>query len=183
MSKFELDRRKILMATGAALTAGLAGCGGGGDNGNDSGNGNGNGGSPEGTLDSYLSENDANGYDGTDSIVDETGSDSVTVTVGAGNNGLAFEPAALRVSTGTTVTWEWTGEGGAHNVVSSEGPTDLDSGSPVMEEGTTYEETLSSTGVERYYCNPHRGQGMHGAIIVSEGGGNGGNGGGNNSSE
>jgi len=60
---------------------------------------------------------DANNYEQT---VDMTGSDSVTNEVGAGE-GLAFGPAAVAVSSGTTVTWEWTGEGGSHNVSGSNG--------------------------------------------------------------
>ena len=174
------------MATGAALTAGLAGCGGGGNgNGNDSGNGNGNGGSPQATLNSYLNDNDANLYEGTDSIADETGSDSVTISVGAGSNGLAFDPPAVRVSSGTEITWEWTGEGGGHNVVSNDMPdggTELDSGSPQVERDP-YSETLETAGVYTYQCDPHSASGMHGGIIVASGGNGGGNGGGNNSSE
>jgi halocyanin-like protein len=115
----------------------------------------------------YLEDNNANNYD--DSIVDMTGSDSATVRVGGGSIGLAFDPAALRVSPGTTVTWEWTGMGGAHNVKTAEVPEGgqtLDSGQVVAEEGHTYSETLNTPGTYRYYCNPHRASGMHGAIVV-----------------
>jgi halocyanin-like protein len=147
--------------------------GGGNGVGNGGGNmtGNGDPSAPQEILDSYLSDNHANFYEGTDSIVDETGSDSVTVTVGAGSNRLAFDPPAVRVSSGTTVTWEWTGEGGPHNVVADEVPeggTEFDSGEVVAEGGTTYEATLETAGAYGYYCAPHQAQGMHGGIIVSE---------------
>jgi halocyanin-like protein len=183
MSKFDPDRRKVLAATGVALSVGLAGCGGGGgdDNGNESGNGGGNGGAE--SPDAYLSDNDANNYDG--NVADETGSDSVTVMVGAGENGLAFDPAAVQVDSGTTITWEWTGNGGQHNVVGDAVPSgaELDSGEQVAGEGETYEKTLDTTGTYGYYCDPHRSSGMYGAVEVVDSGGNGGNGGdGGNSS-
>lgn len=115
-----------------------------------------------GAVDEYLAE--AKGYDG--SIADETGSDGIEISVGAGENGFAFGPAAVRVSPGTTITWTWTGEGGTHNVVSEDdGP--LNSGQPEMGEDVTYEETLDSPGVYPYYCNPHRSLGMKGAVVVA----------------
>jgi halocyanin-like protein len=115
----------------------------------------------------YLGDDSTNGYDG--SVADTTGSDSVTVRVGGGSNGIAFDPAALRVNPGTTVTWEWTGMGGAHSVTTAEAPEggqQLDSGAPVSEEGHTYSETLDTPGAYLYYCTPHRGLGMRGAIVV-----------------
>jgi len=117
-------------------------------------------------AESYLS--DANNYDG---IVDRTGEDAVTVDVGAGQNGLAFGPAGVRVSPGTTVTWEWTGEGGRHNVVANDGS--FDSGETVGEAGTTFEHTFESEGTYTYICVPHESVGMLGAIVVGEGGGDG----------
>jgi halocyanin-like protein len=171
MRDYDISRRDALIAGGTALTASMAGClGGGGDDGDDGGNGddNGNGQSPEEIADSYLSDNSANLYGGTGDIVDETGSDAITIEVGAGD-GLAFDPPAVRVASGTEITWEWTGNGGNHNVVLNDGPSggvELDSGDPVQEEGTTYSETLDTTGVYRYRCVPHQAQGMHGAVIV-----------------
>ena len=101
---------------------------------------------------------------------DLRGSSEVTVEVGASGNGgaLAFAPAGIWVDPGTTVTWEWTGEGGGHNVVSSEGPASLDSGAAVSEAGETYEHTFSEdqTGITKYYCSPHEALGMLGAVAV-----------------
>ena len=67
----------------------------------------------------WLAETDNYGR----SVTDMTGSGSVEVAVGAEGNGgnFAFEPAAIRVSPGTTVNWTWTGNGGAHNVVADGG--------------------------------------------------------------
>ncbi len=74
---------------------------------------------------------------------DLRGQSEVTIEVGASGNGgnLAFAPAGIWIDTGTTVTWEWTGEGGGHNVVASEGAS-LDSGAAVSEAGSTYEFTF-----------------------------------------
>lgn len=101
-------------------------------------------------------------------MTDRRGSDPVTVTVGAAgeNGGLSFRPVAVRVSPGTTVVWEWTGEGGAHNVVSQDGT--LDSGDPVDEADVTYEATLDDAETYLYYCEPHRTVGMRGAVVVRE---------------
>jgi len=107
--------------------------------------------------DEYLS-NTPN-YDGT--IVDETGSGSVTVGVGADGQ-LIFEPAAIRISTGTTVTWEW--QGGVHNVVAEDGT--FDSGAAVGDPNTTFEHTFDSAGEWAYFCEPHVFAGMKGYVIV-----------------
>jgi halocyanin-like protein len=117
-------------------------------------------------IDEWLS--DTGNYDGT--VVDRTGQDEVTVDVGAsGNEGnLAFGPAAVRIDPGTTVRWEWTGQGGPHNVLTEEGPAELNSGQAVPDEGTTYEHTFEAEGVTTYYCNPHRTLGMKGAIVVGD---------------
>jgi len=58
--------------------------------------------------------------DNDDGEADRTDESTVTVAVGA-DDGFAFEPAAICVTTGTTVVWEWTGEGGRHNVVERDG--------------------------------------------------------------
>ncbi|MFC6954395.1 halocyanin domain-containing protein [Halorubellus litoreus] len=106
-------------------------------------------------------ENVAN-FDGT---VDRTGESEVTITVGAeGNNGAyAFGPAAVQVDPGTTVTWEWTGAGGSHNVVAEDGSYESKmQGS----EGTTFERTFDAAGISKYYCGPHKPMGMKGAVVV-----------------
>jgi halocyanin-like protein len=123
-------------------------------------------------LESWLS--DANNYDG---IQDATGQDEVTVEVGAGENGLAFGPAAVRVDPGTTVRWEWPGEGGTHNVAATDGA--FRSGDAVSGSDVTFEHTFESDGEYRYVCEPHETVGMLGAVVVGDAGaGSGGGGGG-----
>lgn len=134
-------RRTVLAAVAGGVVAATAGCLGGDD----------------GTAEDWLSN--ANNYDG---MVDRTGQETVTVAVGAGS-GLSFDPAGVRVTTGTEVLWEWTSFGGGHNVVEENGAfeSDLLSG-----EGETFTHTFSEPGLYRYVCTPHQTQGMVGAVEV-----------------
>jgi len=105
-------------------------------------------------------------YEGT---LDYTGREAVTVAVGAGENGVLFDPPAILVDPGTTVTWEWTGEGGQHNVVHQPEGEDGDPAfeSELMEEaGATFERTLEEETAFRYYCDPHRAAGMKAVVAV-----------------
>jgi len=123
---------------------------------------------PEGRVDEFLTEHEANLYDGT--VEDLTGEEELTIDVGAGDDGLAYDPAAARIDVGTTIVWEWTGQGGAHNVYSNPGTDDTDfdfrSGDPVDEEGHTWSYTFEEEGVSNYYCEAHRAVGHLGALIV-----------------
>lgn len=146
------DRRTFVKLAGAAAIApAIAGCSGG------EGSGGGGGDVPD-EVDDYLSG--ANEYDG--SLADKTGESQVTVEVGAGN-GLTFAPPAIRVDTGTTVVWEWTGEGGGHNVIAEGGSFESDLYSDA---GETFQQTFEEAGNYRYYCNPHKTSGMKGGIVV-----------------
>ncbi|EMA68241.1 halocyanin domain protein [Halorubrum aidingense JCM 13560] len=107
---------------------------------------------------------DVDNYDGTH---DYTGQDEVTVEVGAGDNGLRFGPAAILIDPETTVVWEWTGAGGAHNVVADD--ETFDSGDPVDGEGETFEYTFedaSDGDTFNYLCVPHEAVGMKGAVAI-----------------
>ncbi|WP_280536802.1 halocyanin domain-containing protein [Halopenitus sp. POP-27] len=98
-------------------------------------------------------------YEGT---VDLTGQDEVTVSVGAGN-GLLFDPPAILVDPGTTVVWEWTGQGGQHNVSEADGAFESEL---IQEGGHTFEHTFESEGTFRYQCDPHEAVGMKGVVAV-----------------
>jgi len=121
---------------------------------------------------------DVGNYDGT--TVDATGQDEVTIGVGTEGNGgnFAFDPPAVQIDPGTTVVWEWTGEGGQHNVVAESGG-DFES-ELTATAGFTFEHTFEEEGIVTYYCQPHRSLGMKAAIAVGDvgGGGEGGAGGG-----
>ena len=108
---------------------------------------------------------DVSNYSGT---ADSRGEDAITVEVGVEANGnyYGFGPPAAWVDPETTVTWEWTGRGNAHNVVAED--DSYSSGSAVAEAGTTYERTFSEPGIYKYYCSPHELNGMKGAIVVGD---------------
>jgi len=124
-----------------------------------------------GTAAAQEEEPDWGGFlDGIDGgYEDARGQDEVTVEVGAsGNDGnLAYSPAGLWIDPGTTVVFEWTGQGGEHNVVARSGPADLDS--ELLEaEGETYEHTFEEEGITEYVCTPHENLGMVGAVAVGD---------------
>lgn len=112
------------------------------------------------------------GVDNYEGTVDYRGREEVTVEVGAGENGLRFEPPAILVDPGATVVWEWTGEGGQHNVVHEpEDEEDPAFESELLgEAGETFSQTFEdeAEAVYRYYCDPHRGAGMRGAVAVGD---------------
>jgi halocyanin-like protein len=114
---------------------------------------------------------------------DATGNDEVIIKVGAAGNGQnqAFNPPAVLVDPGTTITWEWTGNGGPHNVVhdpevdpnrseavfNSQGTAH--EGVAIAEQGTTFEHTFEDAGsFFPYVCTPHRSLGMKGVVVVGE---------------
>jgi len=153
----DLSRRRFVQGTGAAIVAtGLAGCGSGGGDG-----GGGGGDGVPGAIDDHL--DGANEYDG--SIDDHTGEDEVTIEVGAGD-GLAFSPTAIRIDAGTTVVWEWTGEGGQHNVASVDGSASDFKSDRYSESGENFEQSFDDAGEQLYVCEPHQAQGMKGGIDV-----------------
>ncbi|MGZ0746306.1 halocyanin domain-containing protein [Haloparvum sp. AD34] len=168
MTVSDLDRRTFVATTGTALATALAGCsgGGGGSGGSDGSDGGDNGGGGSDGSDTLDEEPNYDGWfenvGNYDATLDRTGQDSVTVSVGAGD-GLKFDPPAVAVSAGTTVTWEWTGQGGQHNVVAKNGDFESEL---VSEEGHTFEYTFEESGVHKYKCNPHESVGMKGAVVV-----------------
>lgn len=166
MTVSDLDRRTFVATTGTALATALAGCSGGGDSSGDGSGGEGTDGGSSGGSDTLDEEPNYDGWfenvDNYDATLDRTDQDSVTVTVGSGD-GLKFDPPAVAVSAGTTVTWEWSGQGGQHNVHAAD--DDFES-ELVDEEGHTFEYTFEETGVHKYKCDPHESVGMKGAVVV-----------------
>jgi serine/threonine-protein kinase len=163
----QIDRRKFLAtATTTALSAGLAGCSGGGGGGGDGGDG---GASIPDDVQSRVDEFvTSDNYDG--EIVDATGQDEVVVEVGAQGNGgaFAFAPPAVAISSSSTVSFQWTGEGGQHNVVSVDSSDiDTDSGNPATNTDP-FEQSFDNTGVCLYECKPHASLNMNGAVVVLE---------------
>jgi halocyanin-like protein len=102
-------------------------------------------------------------YTGTEDWRDR---ETVTVTVGSkGSLGyFKFAPPAVAVSPGTTVRFAWSGHGGSHDVVALDGS--FTSGPLTDRPGHVFEHRFETPGVHRYYCTPHRGMGMRGAVTV-----------------
>jgi plastocyanin len=76
----------------------------------------------------------------------------------------AFEPAALTIKAGTTVTWR--DELGRHTVETTDGL--LNSGTLVA--GGTYQKRFDTPGTYEYFCGNHgnkNGTGMTGKIVVT----------------
>ena len=156
------------VGAGAAGSAAAAEDGGDGGNASEGGNadeggdggGGGGGAAPEPTYGGWF--DDVANFDGT---TDMRGQSEVAVAVGTqGNNGnFAFDPPAVHVDPGTTVVWEWTGEGGEHNVQHDGGEFESEL---TAEGGFTYEQTFDEDGMWKYFCRPHQSLGMKGAVVV-----------------
>lgn len=163
-----IDRRTIIGGLGSLVLVGaLAGCstdgGDGGDDGDggDTGEDGGDGGfSPPQAASDHLSN--VGNYDG---FEDLRGQSSATVEVGVEANGdfWGFGPPAIRVDSGTTITWDWTGEGGSHNVIDEDGAYESDL---YTEAGQTFEYTFDTAVTSRFFCEPHDNVGMKGVVIA-----------------
>jgi halocyanin-like protein len=157
----EQSRRAFLGGLGAVGIAGLAGCGG-RTRATPAGTPRPTVGT-DATFDGYLAPT-AN-YD--DTVADARDETEPTILVGAAGNGgsRAYEPSAIAVSPGTTVVWEWTGAGGAHNVVSESGAFES---ALVTDANHTFTHTFDADGVYKYYCTPHLRSGMKGVVAVGD---------------
>jgi len=102
----------------------------------------------------------------TGSAMDARDGDAVTVTVGPGGE-YVYDPAAVVVSPGTTVTFEWASP--THNVLVESMPDGADwSGHGSIENGGfSFQHTFESEGTYKYYCEPHLALGMKGVVEVA----------------
>jgi halocyanin-like protein len=118
---------------------------------------------PAESLDEWLA--DANGYTGDRRRYGPRS--QPTVAVGHPVDGeMAFDPPVIAVPPGTNVRWDWTGHGGQHNVVALDGT--FDSGRTNAQAGTGYHYVFDDPGVYRFVSEPHREDGMKGAVVVRE---------------
>ena len=79
-----------------------------------------------------------------------------------GVDGLDFVPETLEVSTGTEVTWSWSGSV-PHNAVARDGS--FTSGEAVNNDTLTH--TFNTAGTYEYVCEVHESAGMIGKVVVS----------------
>ena len=93
---------------------------------------------------------------------------TVQVKMGADNGMLAFEPSKVTIKAGDTVQWV-NNKLSPHNVVFDSSAKDADKFTHkglAFAPGETFEATFDEAGTYDYYCEPHRGAGMKGSIIV-----------------
>lgn len=102
---------------------------------------------------------------------DETTADGDGTTVVVGPDGdREYEPKSLTVAVDETVTWTW--DSSNHNVVVETQPDGADwrgtEGAPTktFDEGHEYSHAFETPGTYAYFCNPHKGLGMTGEIVV-----------------
>ncbi|QCC49753.1 plastocyanin/azurin family copper-binding protein [Halapricum salinum] len=156
-----MNRRDFLRTAGGAAggTAALAASG--SASAAESGGGGG-GGSTRPQWPSYVSDADNQGYQ------DLRDQDEVTISVDSN----FFDPTFIWVSPETTITWSFDASG--HNVKFNSQPEGAELAGTaggefdVIETGQTHSVTPTTGGIYTYYCGPHEGQGMKGAIAVGD---------------
>lgn len=72
-----------------------------------------------------------------------------------------FDPSAISITKGTTVTWTWSSDAVTHNVTFSDSNI---SGSDNLGAGATFSKTFPNAGTFSYHCTLHAG--MSGTITV-----------------
>ena len=90
--------------------------------------------------------------------------ETVSVKMGTDNGMLKFDPPTVTIKEGDTVKWE-NNKMSPHNVV-FENATDKSHKNLVFSPGDGYESTFNEAGEYSYYCEPHRGAGMVGKVVV-----------------
>ncbi|MEM8777546.1 MAG: plastocyanin [Cyanobacteria bacterium P01_G01_bin.49] len=96
--------------------------------------------------------------------VNPAAAETYEVKMGSDSGMLAFEPKTLEISSGDTVKWV-NNKLAPHNVV-VEDSTKLSHKGLVFSPGESFESTFNEPGEYTYYCEPHRGAGMVGKVVV-----------------
>lgn len=92
--------------------------------------------------------------------------DTVKVKMGGDNGTLQFDPPTVTIKAGDTVQWV-NNKLSPHNVVfEGSDSTKLSHKGLVFSPGESFESTFTEAGEYAYYCEPHRGAGMVGKVIV-----------------
>ncbi len=90
---------------------------------------------------------------------------TVEVKLGTDSGMLAFEPSTVTISAGDSVKFV-NNKLAPHNAV-FEGHDELSHPDLAFAPGESWSETFSAAGTYDYYCEPHRGAGMVGKVIVN----------------
>jgi plastocyanin len=89
---------------------------------------------------------------------------TVEVKLGSDSGMLAFEPSTVTIKAGDTVKFV-NNKMAPHNAV-FDGHDELSHADLAFAPGESWEETFTTAGTYDYYCEPHRGAGMVGKVIV-----------------
>ena len=89
---------------------------------------------------------------------------TVEVKLGTDAGMLAFEPSNVSISTGDSIKFV-NNKLAPHNAV-FEGHDELSHPDLAFAPGESWQETFSTAGTYDYYCEPHRGAGMVGKVVV-----------------
>tara|TARA_Y100001970_G_C13570532_1_gene525971 strand:- start:13 stop:363 length:351 start_codon:yes stop_codon:yes gene_type:complete len=89
---------------------------------------------------------------------------TVEVKLGTDAGMLAFEPNTINISAGDTVKFI-NNKLAPHNAV-FDGHEEYSHPDLAFAPGESWEETFSTAGTYEFYCEPHRGAGMVGKVIV-----------------
>lgn len=153
-------RRQVLASTGVAVATGVAGCSSSGDETTTE---------PDEETEPTETETEVETTTEAETTTESAGPTSVVV----GPSGdFRFAPASVTIAVGDSVEWVWSS--GGHNVVADTTPDasdwtgTADAPSAVYDAGHAYSHTFEVAGTYSYYCNPHRGSGMTGEIVVEE---------------
>ncbi|WP_320664204.1 plastocyanin [Prochlorococcus sp. MIT 1223] len=90
---------------------------------------------------------------------------TVEVKLGTDAGMLAFEPSTVNISAGDTVKFV-NNKLAPHNAV-FDGNDDLSHPDLAFAPGESWERTFSDSGTYDFYCEPHRGAGMVGKVVVN----------------
>ncbi len=96
--------------------------------------------------------------------VNPAAADTHEVKMGTDTGMLKFQPETITISEGDTVKWV-NNKMAPHNVVFSDDKVKSHK-QLVFSPGDSFETTFKEAGEYSYYCEPHRGAGMVGKVVV-----------------
>lgn len=96
--------------------------------------------------------------------VNPAAAETVEVKMGSDSGMLKFVPETVTIKAGDTVKWS-NNKMSPHNVV-FDNDAEKSHKQLVFSPGDSYETTFKEPGEYSYYCEPHRGAGMVGKIVV-----------------
>ncbi len=91
--------------------------------------------------------------------------DTVEVKLGTESGMLAFEPSTININSGDSIKFI-NNKLAPHNAV-FEGHDELSHSDLAFAPGESWTETFNAAGTYEFYCEPHRGAGMVGKVVVN----------------